>query len=203
MKYLDISLTKLCRICMLKILTKHWLCTHGTWLKGSQADIVFSSICWNVFGDLQSHQCIFKIILAVSVYKWLPGIILSSTYTASWPRLFTGKDVSPSAQLWERVCSHWWNKVWKYKVSLSWNMFTMIRCIFMSRKFVFYWCLTKIMMPRLTSLSLFTFLHWRRKWQPTPVFLPGESQGQGSLVGCRLWGRTESDTTEAFIKGMY
>ena len=47
-----------------------------------------------------------------------------------------------------------------------------------------------------TSLSLFTFMHWRRKWQPTPVFLPGESQGQGSLVGCRLWGHTESDTTE-------
>ena len=47
-----------------------------------------------------------------------------------------------------------------------------------------------------TSLSLFTFMHWRRKWQPTPVFLPGESQGRGSLVGCRLWGRTESDTTE-------
>ena len=37
------------------------------------------------------------------------------------------------------------------------------------------------------SLSLFTFMHWRRKWQPTPVFLPGESQGRGSLVGCRLW----------------
>ena len=48
-----------------------------------------------------------------------------------------------------------------------------------------------------TSLSLFTFMHWRRKWQPTPVFLPGESQGQGSLMGCRLWGRTELDTTEA------
>ena len=47
-----------------------------------------------------------------------------------------------------------------------------------------------------TSLSLFTFMHWRRKWQPTPVFLPGESQGRGSLVGCRLWGRIESDTTE-------
>ena len=46
-------------------------------------------------------------------------------------------------------------------------------------------------------LSLFTFMHWRRKWQRTPVFLPGESQRQGSLVGCRLWGRTESDTTEA------
>ena len=48
-----------------------------------------------------------------------------------------------------------------------------------------------------TSLSLFTFIHWRRKWQPTPVFLPGESQGWGSLVGCHLWGCTESDTTEA------
>ena len=36
-----------------------------------------------------------------------------------------------------------------------------------------------------------------RKWQPTPVFLPGEPQGQGSLVGCRLWGRTESHTTDA------
>ena len=39
-------------------------------------------------------------------------------------------------------------------------------------------------------------MHWRRKWQPTPVFLPGESQGRGSLVSCRLWGRTESDMTE-------
>ena len=47
------------------------------------------------------------------------------------------------------------------------------------------------------SLSLFTFMHWRRKQQPTPVFLPGESQGRGSLVGCRLQGRTESDMTEA------
>ena len=48
-----------------------------------------------------------------------------------------------------------------------------------------------------TSLSLFSFMHWRRKWQPPPVFLPGESQGWGRLVGCHLWDRTESDTTEA------
>ena len=48
-----------------------------------------------------------------------------------------------------------------------------------------------------TRLSDFTFTHWRRKWQPTPVFLPGESQGRGSLVGCRLWGRIELDMTEA------
>ena len=53
-----------------------------------------------------------------------------------------------------------------------------------------------------TRLSDFTFtfhfhfMHWRRKWQPTLVLLPGESQGRRSLVGCRLWGHTESDTTE-------
>ena len=40
-------------------------------------------------------------------------------------------------------------------------------------------------------------LKWRRKWQPTPVFLPGESRGQRSLVGCHLWSHAESDTTEA------
>ena len=41
-----------------------------------------------------------------------------------------------------------------------------------------------------TSLSLFTFLHWRRKWQPAPVFLLEESQGWGSLMGWHLWGQT-------------
>ena len=39
-------------------------------------------------------------------------------------------------------------------------------------------------------------LHWKRQWQPTPVLLPGESHGWGSLVGCSPWGRYESDTTE-------
>ena len=52
-----------------------------------------------------------------------------------------------------------------------------------------------------TRLIDFTFtlplMHWKRKWQPTLMFLPGESQGWGSLLGCCLWGRTESDTTEA------
>ena len=50
---------------------------------------------------------------------------------------------------------------------------------------------------RLSDFTLlFTFMHWRRKWQPIPVFLPGESQGRGSLVGCCLLGCTELDTTE-------
>ena len=55
----------------------------------------------------------------------------------------------------------------------------------------------RVIHNRVTSLSLFTFMHWRRKWQSTPMFLPRESQGRRSLVGCCLWGRSESDTTEA------
>ena len=49
-----------------------------------------------------------------------------------------------------------------------------------------------------TRLSYFSFtfhFHALEK-EPTPVFLPGESQRPGSLVGCCLWGRTESDTTD-------
>ena len=50
---------------------------------------------------------------------------------------------------------------------------------------------------QLSNLTFtFTFMHWRRKWQPTPVVLSGEYQGRGSLVGCCLWGCTESDMTE-------
>ena len=55
----------------------------------------------------------------------------------------------------------------------------------------------RVGLDRVTLLSLFTFIHWRRKWQPTPVLLPGKSLGWRSLVGCHLWGRIESDTTEA------
>ena len=47
-----------------------------------------------------------------------------------------------------------------------------------------------------TSLSLFIFRQRRRKWQPTPVFLPGESHSQRSLVGYSPWGHKEADTTE-------
>ena len=52
--------------------------------------------------------------------------------------------------------------------------------------------------PNNSSLNLLdrSVARWRRQWQPTPVFLPGESQGRRSLVGCRLWGRTELDKTE-------
>ena len=51
-------------------------------------------------------------------------------------------------------------------------------------------------LSKLWELVMDREVHRRRKWRPTPVFLPGESQGRGSLMGCHLWGRTESDTTE-------
>ena len=59
-----------------------------------------------------------------------------------------------------------------------------------------WWAAVHGVVKSRTWLSDFTFMHCRRKWQPTPVFLPGASQGQGSLVGCCLWGHTESDKTE-------
>ena len=58
-------------------------------------------------------------------------------------------------------------------------------------------------LKELTSRNQDRVMHWRRKWQPTPVFLPGESQGWGSLVGCHLQGRTESDSTEATQQQQY
>ena len=60
-----------------------------------------------------------------------------------------------------------------------------------------WWAAVRPVTTSRTRLSDFTFTQWRRQWQPTPVFLPGESQGRQSLVGCRLWGRAESDRTEA------
>jgi len=47
------------------------------------------------------------------------------------------------------------------------------------------------------QLSVSSLMILEKEWQPPPVFLPGESQGRWSLVGCSPWGRTESDTTEA------
>ena len=51
---------------------------------------------------------------------------------------------------------------------------------------------------KITSLlfNMLPKLVRRRKWKPTPVFLPGKSQGQRNLMGCNLWSHTELDTTE-------
>ena len=68
--------------------------------------------------------------------------------------------------------------------------------VFLSYKCSFK-CIHNFLENKLLEMEVFKRLLWKRKWQPTPVLLPGESQGQRSLVGCCLWGRTESDMTEA------
>ena len=118
------------------------------------------------------------------------------------------------------LCNHWraMNVVLQKTVAFTWlfhplqstQVLCMRVCVFTCTHTV-YECVNSLLEWHLfagriffrvghdwaTSLSRFTFMHWRGKWQPTPVFLPGESQGRGSLVGCRLWDRTELDTTEA------
>ena len=69
----------------------------------------------------------------------------------------------------------------------SWCMYWSESCCFLQR----------FILTLLLLLEYTLAFPWRRKWQPTPVFLPGESQGRQSLVGYHLWGRTESDMTEA------
>ena len=127
-----------------------------------------------------------------------------------WPQ--TEQDPCPeNAEFnhWIAIFLHSWNNVWA--TSISSILFPKKEKAMATHSSTLAWKIPWVEEPgRLqsmgsirvrhdwaTSLSLFTFLHWRRKWQSTPVFLPEESQGRRSLVGCRLWGRTESDTTEA------
>ena len=84
-----------------------------------------------------------------------------------------------------------------FKPTFSLSSFTFIKRLFSSSSLSAIRVVSRVGHDWATSLSLFTFTHWRRKWQPTPGFLPGESQGRGSLVGFCLWGCAESDTTEA------
>ena len=99
-------------------------------------------------------------------------------------------------------------------VYILWERFIQIFCPFLnwvvcllllvcrsSRSILDTYLLLEVCSTNLTLRFAFliplTVSFWRRKWQPSPVLLPGESQGRGSLVGCRLWGHTELDTTEA------
>ena len=116
------------------------------------------------------------------------------------------------------TCKHWISHCWAWNSPLSYKDVLLIvgfQCYQRRRQ----WQPTPVLLPGnpwmeepgrlqsmgslrvghdwMTSLSLFTLTHWGGKWKPTPVFLPGESQGWGILVGFCLWGRTESDMTEA------
>ena len=108
----------------------------------------------------------WKLYWNLSMGLWMDGIILSFPLYPTQEHLqFSGKFVQDCAEF-PRGRNH------------------------SIRRQANYTLLLRVGHDWATSLSLFTFMHWRRKWQPTPVFLPGESQGLGSLVGCCLWGHT-------------
>ena len=139
-------------------------------------------ILFSVFGYISSNGSCGS--YASSIFTFLETSILFSALTAPiifLPTMHKGILLSISSAILASSC------LFDERHPIRWEKIH--RCSF------------NLHVPRVghhwaTSLSLSTFMHWRRKWQPTPVFLPGESQGQRSLAGCRLWGCTESDTTE-------
>ena len=185
--------------------------SHAGWLLGPPAgtqrleDKVFSPFLWCLiislllkgFSPMQPSN-------SLSVLEWPPILLLpfkgwgwewcfpvvslqGSCCTISWGFL----TLFLPFLFWPHLLSYWENAMAPHSSTLAWKIPWMEepgRLQSMGSLRVGHdWA---------TSLSLSTFMHWRRKWQPTPVFLPGESQGWRSLVGCSPWGRTESDTTE-------
>ena len=107
------------------------------------------------------------------LYLWLKVFLNGKEFALFWELWVTSGCLGSS--VCRRDCLTWWKK----NTGLHHEP-----CVsYMPRKpSGFYsWC--RVGHDWATSLSLFTFMYWRRKWQPTPVFLPGESQGWGSLVG--------------------
>ena len=136
-------------------------------------------ICsWEFFRKFEERflNCLcFLECLAFLFWKQL--VFLFKICVLSWlwcqSELLPQDWVGPYSTILLQKRSQWWNESWAHWVSS----------------------------PQLllqSTIKPFN-VEWsqRRQWQPTPVFLPGESQGRGSLVGCHLWGCTESDTTEA------
>ena len=160
-----------------------WVLTVSHWLSSCQARRgSLSSSCWAFWSNLRAlllaSQLYFNWSFSSLIFTLLPTdrdlslkTLLIKSQIFQFKQLFATPPKSPKSQCQEGpflgVVSHVRVKVHSLEAYWSHN--------------------------RVTSRDK---RDWRRKWQPIPVFLPGESQGQGRLVGCRLWGRTESDTTE-------
>ena len=76
------------------------------------------------------------------------------------------------------------------KVTLNWNV-QLYQILLLDRS-----CPSICVFVQLVKIYMYTYIYWRRKWQPIPVFLPGKFHGQKSLVGYSPWGHKEPDTTE-------
>ena len=116
-------------------------------------------------------------------------LIFPTFYINKFKILLPCKPQSPGAL---RLTSH---KTWDVRCEYQ-NLLSLL----FSELFRMYTYWILVMPERSLQIVIFCrrqSITWRRKWQPTPVFLPGESQGRRSLVGCSPWGHTESDTTAA------
>ena len=85
--------------------------------------------------------------------------------------------------------------------NLFMNAFAVQKCLSLIRSHLFIFVFIvhysrRWVIKDFAAIYVRVFYLWRRQWHPTPVLLPGKSHGRRSLVGCPLWGRTESDTTE-------
>ena len=158
-----------------------------------------------------AHQASLSITNSQSLLKLMSikSVTPSNHPILCYPLLLL-PSIFPSIRVFssESVLCIWWPKYWSFSFSISpsneysglisfridWLDLRTVQGTLKSllqhnsKESILWW----------SAFFMVSHIHiWRRQWQPTPEFLPGESQGQGSLVGCRLWGRTESDTTEA------
>ena len=153
---------------------------------------------WSLYARFTKQLVTWQNLHSNYKYSWSSISVSFRVTSSKFLCLVEPADVKPRARedtlysvYWATLCKGLWH-LWTHSSILAWKIpwteepgrLQSMRLLWVRHDWV-------------TSLSLFTLMHWRRKWEPTPVFLPGESQGRGSLVGCRLWGRTESDTTEA------
>ena len=133
-----------------------------------------------------SHTATVKSLAVLQKIKHIITISLSNSTSRCKPKVIENNHLNICIQVWSEkaMATHSSTLAWK----IPWTeepgrLHSMV--------------LLRVRHDWATSLLVFTFMHWRRKRQPTPVFLPGGSQGWGSQVGCHLWGCTESDMTEA------
>ena len=168
----------------------------------------FSLAAFNIL----SFCLVFVSLISMCLGVFLLGFILYGTLCASWTSLTISFSmlekfstiISSKIFLYPFFSSSGNPVIWKL-VHLVWSQRSLwegngtalqYSCLENPMDGGAWWAAVHGVAKGRTRLSNFTFMHWRRKWQPTPVFLPGESQGRGILVGCCLWGCTESDTTE-------
>ena len=133
-----------------------------------------------VLGNSLGHTILsvwISTLLLISKTKYLPAIHLPfsdciNTKTIHWKlsELFINIRTPSIYMLQKAMAPHSSTLAWKIPWAEEPGRLQSMRLLRVGHDWVI-------------SLSVFTFMHWRRKWQPTPVFLPGESQGLGNLVG--------------------